>query len=360
VDNLIVQTAFLGDLVLSIPLIRQLSEIEPERGITVICRQGLGDVLKAYPFIRRVIEVNKREPKIWAEQVEQLERETFHHIICPHQSPRTALLVRRLKAQGEKVGFHRKWNFWAFTKRVEYPTHLPDALRQLSLLTAIDFRFALEFSTVAGEEAIWNQQSQAGPLFFSKVPLPIWSRLKPQAMSGPMPPSESASRTVFIAPGSVWATKRWTLTGYTEVAQRLVAKGFKVVLVGSPEEREVGEAIVNVVGEVQNAIGQWTLSQTVQEFSLAAQKGAALIANDSGAIHLAAAAQLPVVAIFGPTTLDLGFRPWLERSVVVQKPLECRPCGRHGHDRCPIGTHACMTSIAADDVLGALSSILEH
>jgi heptosyltransferase-2 len=86
--------------------------------------------------------------------------------------------------------------------------------------------------------------------------------------------------------------------------------------------------------------------------------GTALICNDSGAMHAAAAAGLPTVAVFGPTTLDLGFRPWNTRAIVVQRELGCRPCGAHGPMVCPIGTHECMEALPAREVLQALDLLV--
>ena len=89
-------------------------------------------------------------------------------------------------------------------------------------------------------------------------------------------------------------------------------------------------------------------------------QGTALVCNDSGAMHAAAAAGLPTVAVFGPTVLAQGFRPWQNQAMVVQRRLECRPCGKHGSDKCPIGTHACMEGIEAGEVLEALESLIKN
>jgi heptosyltransferase II len=67
---------------------------------------------------------------------------------------------------------------------------------------------------------------------------------------------------------------------------------------------------------------------------------------------------IPTVAVFGPTTLDLGYRPWQNRALVVQKDLECRPCGKHGAAKCPLGTHACMKTVRPPDVLTAIDRLL--
>jgi heptosyltransferase-2 len=347
-ENLVIQTAYLGDLVLSIPLMRQLVQIDPEHHLAVVCRRGLGDLIRATGLADRVIEVDKKNPAAWKAQKRELLSTRFHHIVCPHESPRTAFLVARMKASGLKIGFHRPWNFFAFDRRVKKPMHLPDALRQLSLLTSLSHGFAEEFSEIGGMTELWNSSELGGPVNFFGSTIPIWARLR----TSPRPRPEG--RRIFLAPGSAWATKRWTLEGYTGLAGMLLREGWEVVLVGSPDEKPLADTIERAHRQVKNQVGKWSISQTVREF----ETGQALVANDSGAIHMAALAGLPTVAIFGPTTLAFGFRPWQENAIVVQRRLKCRPCGKHGHQKCPIGTHECMTQISVNDVRSALAELL--
>jgi heptosyltransferase II len=83
-----------------------------------------------------------------------------------------------------------------------------------------------------------------------------------------------------------------------------------------------------------------------------------LVTNDSGAMHIAVAQDVPVVAIFGPTTRDLGFYPYGEKDIVVEKDLPCRPCGRHGGYRCRRKNFACMKLITVSDVFNAVKERL--
>ncbi len=354
-DNLIIQTAFLGDLVLAIPLMRQTANLFPDDRLVVVCRKGLAGALLDLQFIDEIIEVDKSSPREWKRQKGELAKRSWRHVICPHQSPRTAFLVRGLKASGRRVGFRAWWNKFAFDERVERPNYLPDALRQLSLLTAIHPRFAEEYSEISQRGDLVNESEVAEMVDFRTVDIPVWAALNTEDRPG-VPRAADESKTIYLAPGSTWPTKQWTLSGYKDLARQLTSEGYLVEVVGAANERYLGEEIQKEVPEVVVRAGEWKLPDTIRAF----RQGRLLVANDSGAIHLAALAGLPTVSVFGPTTLALGFRPWQRRALVVQKNLKCRPCGRHGHKKCPVGTHECMTGLEARRVIQAAHQLIRH
>jgi heptosyltransferase-2 len=117
---------------------------------------------------------------------------------------------------------------------------------------------------------------------------------------------------------------------------------------GGPGEEELCEKIGQQIPGALNLAGRTSLLETTTVLS-----GAKLVVtNDSGGQHLAALSGVPTVAVFGPTVPEFGFIPWNKQAQVVEnKTLACRPCGKHGHQICPIGTHICMTSITADQVV---------
>ena len=84
----------------------------------------------------------------------------------------------------------------------------------------------------------------------------------------------------------------------------------------------------------------------------------AVLGNDSGPGHLAAAVGTPVLSLFGPTSEVFGFTPWGEKTAVLSRPLECRPCSLHGGTECRRGRRACLDDIAPGDVMDALRDLL--
>ncbi len=370
--HLVFQTAFPGDLFLSIPLLKNLRTWEPQTPVVLACRPGLGDYFLKAKLVDAVIEVDKRTASSRAKALAQLSKEQWELIFVPHESVRTALWTWRLKATRGKVGFRKWWNGLVFTHRVKKPMNLPDALRQLSLMAPFEQNIATELSSMEVSQ-LENPTSQDSPLSLKLPQIPDWASMQvpSQATSSATSPasltsasqisSASASpisaphgRRIFLAPGSVWATKRWTEEGFAEVARQLCARGDEVVLIGSPAELSVCQRIKQAVPQVSNLAGKTSLVEMVELLDSAT----ALICNDSGAMHAAATLALPTVSIFGPTTLQLGFRPWNNNAVVVQKALSCRPCGKHGAVTCPIKTHACMKSISPAEVVTALDNLL--
>ncbi|HMN69179.1 MAG TPA: glycosyltransferase family 9 protein [Bdellovibrionales bacterium] len=339
---------------------KRIKEWDFSTPVVLACRPGLGDFFVRFGLADVVISVDKKKGA--EEALKQLRAQEWDTIFSPHESVRTALWMRSLKAK-RKVGFRKWWNGLVYDTRVERPLDFPDALRQLSLLTPLDSRLAELFGSEEAQ-ALRSPTTRSGPVDFRVPMIPEWASMQVMQHS----PERGV---VFLAPGSVWATKRWTQSGYVDLACALLSSGVDVELVGSKAEKPLCDEIQQQVhahvvagmvktlsagflGKLTNKAGETSLTELV----LLLNKGVALVSNDSGAMHAAAAAGLPTVAVFGPTTLDLGYRPWQNRAIVIQHELGCRPCGKHGHDRCPIGTHACMKNITPSEVLGTLQQLI--
>jgi len=347
--HLVFQTAYPGDLFLSIPLLKSIKDWDPQSSIVLACRPGLGEFFVRSGLVSEVIEIDKRSAGGRGSSLQKLRAREWDWIFVPHESVRTALWMTRLRARGGKIGFSKWWNRGVFTHRVQKPVGFPDALRQLSLLTPLDGSLAERF----GSDELQSLRTddplsglEAETVNFETPVIPPWASMQVRA-------HQPVGNRVFLAPGSVWNTKRWTVDGYEEVARQLIRQGYGVELVGSRDERALCEQIVGRVPGVRNRAGETSLGGLVDLLS----EGRALVCNDSGAMHAAAATGLPTVAIFGPTVLMQGFRPWQNKARIVQRQLGCRPCGRHGARVCPIGTHECMKSIEARAVLRALSTL---
>ncbi len=323
---LVIQTAFLGDLFLSIPLLKAIKITYPTSKLALLCRVGFKNFFLKYNIVDECFEVDKKDKESIARGFKSIKNFRPDLVISPHQSFRTALWVKELGAK-DSVGFYKLWNFWAFKKRIKRNPGLHDVERQLSLLIplGIDVKsFSMDVK---------------------------YPRILPHGSAR----FSNLQHAIALAPGSQWKTKRWTIEGYIQCCGEYLKRGKTVVLVGAPDETEIGRIIAEKYPAVLNYIG----TTSIDELSQLLHKCELLISNDSGAMHVASLVGTPVVSVFGPTVPAQGYAPWNSKSVIVDVPLPCRPCGAHGHDECPIGTHDCMKKVSAESVIAAADRLLK-
>jgi heptosyltransferase-2 len=348
--NIVIQTAFLGDLLLAIPLFKHLKQLYPSQKLYLVCREGLGGILKSLELVDEVFEIKKSDRQSYKKILKTLNKTEFQILICPHESLRSALFTFQLKAS-KKISYDHWWNFFVFNETITRDLNLPDPLRQLSLISSLEHKMAMLVDQYSDEHSI----SSLGPI-------PEWASMAlPEKINFQLPATLPdaflgfSKKIICLFPGSVWATKQWKIDGFIELARRFKNENYEVVILGSKPELSLGQAIANAIPGVHNLIAQTSLQETLALLKVAC----VVVTNDSAGQHLAAVAGTATVSLFGPTVLDLGYRPWNPKALVVEnKTITCRPCGKHGHKTCPIGTHICMTMVTADQVWEAVKKLL--
>lgn len=308
----------------------------------------MADLYNRLNFVDQAYPIDKSKAESWDELKKSLKDKKYQSVFCPHESFTSAKFVHGLDAR-LKVGYKNWWNFWFFHERVERPMRFPEALRQLYLLTPFIEEWEERFQKLDLHHKLDNSDSQ--DIYRAETQaVPEWADMKldlsEQVVQAKKAQYALPDSYVCMAPGSVWATKQWGEDKFRKLCQRLVDEGHSVVVAGSPAEYELCARIIEGLPGTFNLAGNTDLYDMIHVLKPAKY----LVSNDSGTMHLAAAAGTPTVSVFGPTTLKLGYRPWQNQASVVQKPLGCRPCGLHGHKKCPIGTHECMKNINVSDV----------
>ena len=329
---LIVQTAFIGDVVLATPLIRALRESFPHAQIAALILPATGALLHNHPYLDQVFLYDKkgrdRGLRAFFAWTRTLKVCTFDLTLVPHRSLRSALLVHR-SGIPRRIGFDRSAGAFLFTDVVPYRTDLHEVNRNLTLLHPLGIEphprrpelFPDEGDRLAVEALLEAQGANALDPF------------------------------IAIAPGSVWPTKRWLPERFGQVADRLLQEGFQVVFIGGSADRALCESIVRGMRHRPIiAAGRWSLLQSAAFLS----QCTVLLSNDSAPVHMAVAMGTRVVALFGPTVPAFGFAPYGPGHTVIQRDLACRPCSRHGGRRCPQGHFRCMKEISSEDVLRVL------
>ncbi len=320
-------TAFLGDAVLTIPLIRTLKNAYPNATIDFWVRKGFEGLFAAQPELEEVYGYDKNgaEGRVRGvvKAVRHMAEKKYSLFVSAHTSPRSALIARGSGAK-IRIGYDTPFiNRCCYTHTVQRMFHqLQEVERLLRLTTPLDIAEMLHWpELVLSDNALHN----AATFFARRVTRPV----------------------VGLHPGSVWGTKRWPAVWYAEVASRAVACGAQVMLFAGPGEEETARDVLRHIitdgrpDAVLDCSGRLSLPE------LAAYLGRldCYVTNDSGPMHLAWAQRTPVTAIFGPTVRALGFFPRGEASFVVESAVSCRPCGLHGPQTCPQGHHRCMTQV---------------
>lgn len=331
-SSLVVQTSFLGDMVLTTPLIAHLARRGP---VDVVCTPAAAPLIANDPHVRRVIAYDKRGADKgvagFFRLASSLRAAGYESAYHAQGSPRSGALTM-IAGIRDRVGFATSAGRRFYTTRIPPIENVHHAARLLSLGTRDPLR-----APSAAE---------------------IRPRLYPgdaeRAAVDVLLAGAESERLIVFAPGSVWATKRWPY--YAELAKRLRDEG-RMVVVGGPDDRGLAHAIVEATdGSAIDATGRLSLLASAELIG----RAALLVTNDSAPQHLASAMNTPTLTLFGPTVPEFGFGPLAERAETAGvTALACRPCDKHGPRACPLGHWRCMRDLTIDGVAGQAKRLLQ-
>lgn len=338
-SSLVIQTSFLGDVVLTTPLLAELALRGP---VDIVVTPAAAPLLANHPAVRDVIVFDKRGADgglfgLWrfARRLRTRADGTPRAITAAYLaqgSLRSAALVVFAGIR-ERVGFDTSTGRLFYTRRSHYVREIHHAERLWRL--------------AAGDDAV-------------AVPGTVWPTLFPgesdratvDALLKDVP--RDGASYLALAPGSVWATKRWPY--YPALAARL-APLYRLIIIGGPDDAALAEQIAQAAGpeRVVDATGKLSLLASAELL----RRCAGLVTNDSAPQHLASAMCTPTLTIFGPTGPQFGFGPLAPLHVSVgSETLSCRPCDAHGPKKCPLGHWNCMRELEVGRVSSELDKLL--
>lgn len=318
-EALVVQTAHLGDVILTTPLLEALAR--KHGPVDVVTAPAGPPLLETHPSVNRVYPFDKRGVGFGVfdsiRVARQLRKRHYDVVYLPHRSLRSAMLARLAKIR-HRIGFSDSPGRFLYTEsRTRTGAH--EIERIFSLLGEGE----PSRTSVALEEADRSAAVRA---------------LRDQGI-------DAADDYIVVAPGAMWKTKRWPF--YKQLVHQLRHE-FKVVAVGSGADRGLcGEPSPGGGERGGREFADLAGNLSIRESAAVIERAKVAVVNDSAPLHLAGAVGTPVVAVFGPTVPSQGFGPRDPRDQVAEiDGLWCRPCSRHGRSFCPLLTHHCMRTLS--------------
>jgi ADP-heptose:LPS heptosyltransferase len=323
---LVIQTAFIGDVILATALVEKIRQFYPNASIDFLLRQGNESLLTNHPFIREVIVFDKKKKYRNLFLLIRRIRMTKYEVLLNVQRFATTGIIALCSGAEKKIGFDKNPLSLFFTTKVKHQ--------------------------VGEIHEIERNQKLIEDLTDSKAAMPA---LYPSSRDYEVVKEYQTTSYFCIAPTSVWFTKQWPAEKWIELIQNNYKLVQSIYLLGAPTDHIVCESIrlASGISTVTNLAGKLSFLQ-----SAALMKDAKMnFVNDSAPMHLASAMNATVTVIYCSTVPSFGFGPLSSNSTVIEtkEKLDCRPCGLHGFKDCPKGHFKCAQTIAIDSVANASS-----
>ena len=327
--SLVIQTSFLGDVVLTTPLLRRLAARGP---VTVVTTAAAAPLLAGHPDVARLVPYDKRGADAGISGFVRLARS-----IATNNPEAVAYLAQgshRSGALARAAGYRRRVGFATSAGRMWYTEAIP----------GVEGRHHAERLWRLGGSDLPPAPADVQPTL---VPGALDEEAAEALLRGA---NADAGSLVALAPGSVWGTKRWP--HYDELAAALAPR--RVVVVGAAADATLAAQVIARAPNAIDATGKLPVLATAALLA----RCRAIVTNDSLPLHLASAMNTPTVAIFGPTVPGFGFGPLAARRAIVEHTdMPCRPCHSHGPPTCPLGHFRCMQDLTVARVAAAVDEV---
>lgn len=330
---LIIRLSSIGDIVLSTPLIRLLRKKFPSAQIDFVVKKEFSELLKFNPHLTNLIEFDASNGfKELLRLRYQILKERYDLIVDIHNNLRSVFLRTLSGAMVLKVDKRVFKRLLLVKFKINlYKNIIPVAERYIETVSQLSIK----------------NDNQGLELF---VPNDVIEVAKSKI------DFSDSERYIAIAPSAKHQTKRWLPERFAEVGDRLSEKfNAKIILMGGKEDEQICKLVESMMkNKPINICGKTSLLESAGILSLCEM----LITNDSGLMHIGSAMKTKVVAIFGSTVKEFGFFPYGTKSIVVEKPIPCRPCSHIGREKCPKKHFKCMMEIQVDDVYNACVKLM--
>lgn len=337
---LIIQTAFIGDVILATSMIESIHKYRPDWKIDLLVRKGNEPLLSNNPYVNDVLVWDKKKKlSSLIQNIKRIRSNKYFAVFNIQRFLNSGLATGLSKAK-YKIGFKQNPASFLFTHKINHQIphqtnqgHFHEVQRNAQLLVpALE---ELDPSQVVRPKLYFNEKIDSKIIELTKESAPY----------------------IVLAPTSVWFTKQWSFEKWTELAKTL-SKDFNLFFIGAPSDKENIDKIINGISNCHNVAGKLSLPESARLMRDADR----VFVNDSAPLHLASSVNAKTTAIFCSTIPEFGYTPLAEDSVVITRTprLECQPCGLHGKKECPLGHFKCSLDIPVSKVSSTVSGKLFH
>jgi len=337
---LVLRYRFIGDTILTVPFLRNLRRAEPDAYIAWVVAPGSSEVVRGIPYVDELIywdpvtiHADSRGTHRTRMQqlafVRELRARKFNKVYVLKRSFSSAIMAL-LSGARERIGFSTEGRGLLLTKGVPYRHDRHEVLNFLEVLKAdgiaVEDDYLESWVTPAEQGTAAELLAQAGVTTGDKL--------------------------VALHPFASIPQRGWHMEEFAALAARFHQEGLKTLVLGAPGDRDAYEAARGLFApKPVDLIGKCSIRVTMALL----KRCSLFVGNDSGIMHLAAAARIPLVALFGPQS-PVKFGPWSDLATVIYKDYDCSPCRQKFFTECQPSARqkpVCMEAITAHEVFSA-------
>lgn len=333
---LFIQTAFIGDAILSLPAIQKLKEKYSDSEINVLCIPQSKEIFDASPYVSKTIVLDKRKKhKSFFASLKlgrELKKDNYTSIYSSHRSFRTALIVLSTRVK-DTFGFNNSSLKFVYKNLIEYNSQKHEIQRNLNLI-------GLKY-----QNDDWRI-----------IPEINVDKIISEKISAYLGVNKIRNGFLAIAPGSVWETKKYPTEYFETIVNYFQKKGLQLLLIGGEKDKTLCNSISEKFSQdVFDASGLFSIIESIELL----KHSVMLLSNDSAPTHLGMSADIMVLTLYCSTVPEFGFFPYNQKSRYLSfNELDCKPCGIHGHHKCPISTFVCGKKLLPEKVIKTMEEMI--
>ncbi len=318
---LIIRLSSLGDILLSTPLIRTIKNKYPKISIDMMVKEQYIDVILHNPYLRNKFLFNSEKKEELIREIQSKEYNLIIDLQNNFYSKKISSGLKGIQVKFDKKSVRKFLLVQTKINLLKNAKQLP--VRYAQILENFDLDDnGLDLFTTSNHSNLLNKDE----------------------------------KYIGICPGGRHFTKMWPKEYYINLCRKLIKDCCQVVLFGGKSDRKICAEIKSEVPEVINLQNNDDVLQTAADMKMCK----AIYCNDSGLMHAACAANVPVIVFFGSTVEEFGFTPYKNKNVILENTsLFCRPCSHVGRKNCPKKHFKCMLDVTPQTAFDTLEKIFK-